>query len=163
MMSFLKKLLKMKPKKTKQRVAYETALEHFGLREIVGEEDNPVIVKFFEDVGHGWVKDDETAWCAAFMGSMLKKAGLPHTGKLTARSYLQWGEPVELEDVKEGDVVIFSRGDPKGWQGHVCFFVGFNHEGDIRVLGGNQQNAVTIHPYRKERLLGIRRMNDEVE
>lgn len=118
---------------------------------------NPKVVQYFADVGHSWVKDDETAWCAAFVGAMLKRAGMPHTGQLNARSYLQWGEPVALEDAQEGDIVIFSRGDPKGWQGHVAFYVS-HHAGNIKVLGGNQNNQVNEKNYAKARLLGIRRM-----
>ncbi|MGB1214828.1 MAG: TIGR02594 family protein [Pikeienuella sp.] len=117
---------------------------------------NPKVVKYFADVGHEWVKDDETAWCAAFVGSKLKQAGLPHTGKLNARSYLDWGTPVALKDAKEGDIVVFSRGNPNGWQGHVAFFV--EESGStIRVLGGNQSNQVNVSAYPKSRLLGIRR------
>jgi len=117
---------------------------------------NPKVLQYFKDVGHGWVQDDETAWCAAFVGAMLKRAGLPHTGKLNARSYLQWGEPVALEDARPGDVVVFSRGNPSGWQGHVAFFV--SAVGDnITVLGGNQGNQVSEQVYPRARLLGIRR------
>lgn len=118
---------------------------------------NPKVVQYFADVGHAWVKDDETAWCAAFVGAMLKRAGMPHTGQLNARSYLNWGEPVALEDAQEGDIAVFSRGDPNGWKGHVAFYV--SHKGaHISVLGGNQDNQVNEKNYAKSRLLGIRRM-----
>jgi hypothetical protein len=46
---------------------YELACKHYGLKEIRGEEHNPVILKFFKEIGHSWVQDDETAWCAAFV------------------------------------------------------------------------------------------------
>lgn len=117
---------------------------------------NPKVVKYFADVGHDWVKDDETAWCAAFLGAMLKKAGFDHTGKLNARSYLDWGFEVPLDQAKEGDVVVFSRGNPNGWQGHVGFYISHNGK-DIRVLGGNQSNQVNISSYPRKRLLGVRR------
>lgn len=118
---------------------------------------NPKVVQYFAEVGHDWVKDDETAWCAAFVGAMLKRAGLPHTGKLNARSYLDWGAHVDLKDAEEGDIVVFSRGDPKGWQGHVAFFV--EESGDyIKSLGGNQRNQVNVSRYPKSRLLGVRRI-----
>lgn len=124
---------------------------------------NPKVVQYFADTGNAWVKDDETAWCAAFVGSMLKRAGLPHTGKLNARSYLAWGDPVALEDAQPGDVIVFSRGDPKGWQGHVGFFVKDNKNGTLRVLGGNQSNQVNEANYAKSRMLGIRRMDTPVK
>jgi uncharacterized protein (TIGR02594 family) len=116
---------------------------------------NPVVVGYFADVGHSWVQDDETAWCAAFVGAMLKRAGLPHTGALNARSYLDWGVPVD--NPQKGDVVIFSRGNPSGWQGHVAFFDSFAPDGDVLVLGGNQSNQVNVSKYDRGRVLGYRR------
>ncbi|MEL6411288.1 MAG: TIGR02594 family protein [Pseudomonadota bacterium] len=136
--------------------AYEIARTYDGLYEWK-DGHNPQILKWFAAVGHSWVADDETAWCAAFVGGVLHEAGMPHTGKLTARSYLDWGVPVDLPEAREGDVVIFSRGDPAGWQGHVGFFV--RREGDkIVCFGGNQNNQVNERSYPVNRLLGIRRL-----
>lgn len=127
--------------------------------EIAGKKHNPLIVKWFGQVGHSWVTDDETAWCAAFMGAMLQEGGLPSTKKLNARSYLNWGKEVELHEAKEGDVVVFQRGT-SGWEGHVGFFVRQTNEHvipHIIVLGGNQKNMVNEQPYLKRTLLGVRR------
>ena len=66
----------------------DKALSQYGTREIIGEEDNPVILDYFKFIGHKWVKDDETAWCGAFINWCAKKSGLEHTGKLDARSWL---------------------------------------------------------------------------
>jgi uncharacterized protein (TIGR02594 family) len=117
--------------------------------------DNPKVVAYFRDSGNAGVKDDETAWCAAFVGAMLKRAGMKGTGKLNARSYLQWGVPVERKDARPGDVVIFKRGN-SSWQGHVAFFVK-DRGALIDVLGGNQSNAVNVKGYQAAALLGIRR------
>ena len=100
--------------------AYQLARADEGTWEYA-DGHNPKILQYFADVGHSEVKDDETAWCAAFVGAMLKRAGMPHTGKLNARSYLDWGDEVALEDAQEGDIVVFWRGTPDGWQGHVGF------------------------------------------
>jgi len=89
-----------------QRQAYIMASEEMGLRELRGPDNNPSVVQFFADVGHGWVKDDETAWCAAFVGAMLERAGLRSTRALNARSYLDWGEEVQLKDAKVGDILV---------------------------------------------------------
>lgn len=124
-----------------------------GLKEKPGSAHESRIVEFFAEAGHAWVKDDETAWCAAFANAMLKRAGVEGTGKLNARSFLDWGAP--LNKPRVGCVVVFSRGNPKGWQGHVGFYVGEDSR-YIRVLGGNQSNAVTISRYSKSRLLGYR-------
>jgi len=141
----------------KQIDAFNRMLELKGLREIKGEEDNPKIVQFFEESGHAWVKDDETAWCAAAVGAVLKRAGLVGTGKLNARSYLDWGEKVPLAEARKGDIVVYWRGDPKGWQGHVGFYVSHG-DGAIMTLGGNQGDAISIAPYKLSRLLSVRRM-----
>lgn len=96
-----------------------------------------------------------TAWCAAFVNATLKQAGVEGTGKLNARSYLDWGQSVDTP--QSGDVAVFSRGDPNGWEGHVGFFEGYNPDGTIRVLGGNQGDAVSVASYSPDRLLGFRR------
>jgi uncharacterized protein (TIGR02594 family) len=130
--------------------------EHLGLEEWPGARHNPAIVAMFADSGHSWVQDDETPWCAAFVGSVLASVGLPHTGKLNARSYLEWGGAVRLQDAKPGDVVVLWRNSPASWQGHVGFFVRF--QGDRVVLrGGNQGNKVSDAPYPVDRVLGVRR------
>lgn len=127
-----------------------------GLKEWPGAKHNPDIVAMFAKSGHAGVKDDETPWCAAFVGAVLAECGLMGTGALNARSYLAWGDKVELAEARPGDVVIFTRGDPKGWQGHVGFYQGHD-EARVAVLGGNQGNAVTVAQYSRARLLGVRR------
>lgn len=144
----------------RQEEAYAMASADIGLREVKGPRHSTEIVQMFADVGHSWVKDDETAWCAAFVGAMLERAGLPSTRKLNARSYTTWGEAVALDDAKPGDVVVFSRGDPNGWQGHVGFFV--RRAGThIEVLGGNQSDQVSIARYPVSRMLDVRRWPHE--
>lgn len=141
--------------------AYALAKKDLGTWEWA-DGHNPKVVQYFHDVGHEWVKDDETAWCAAFVGAMLKRAGMAHTGKLDARSYLDWGDPVENSEAQEGDLVIFYRGDPDGWMGHVGFFVGRSGT-QIKVLGGNQGDQVSIALYPASRLLGVRRSPHVIE
>jgi uncharacterized protein (TIGR02594 family) len=133
--------------------AYELAKAEVGTVEWA-KGNNPKVVAYFKDAGHGGIKDDETAWCAAFVGAMLKRAGLEGSKALNARSYLQWGEGVNRADAKPGDIVVFKRGT--GWQGHVAFFVKDNGS-TISVLGGNQSDAVNVKAYKAADLLGIRR------
>jgi uncharacterized protein (TIGR02594 family) len=137
-------------------VIFETAGQYLGLEEWPGAKHNPQVVGFFADVGHSWVKDDETAWCAAFVGSVLAQVGLPHSGKLNARSYMEWGEGVSTASSRAGDVVVFWRGSPSSWQGHVAFLVRFEDDRVI-VRGGNQGNKVTDASYPLSRMLGVRR------
>ncbi len=133
---------------------YELARKEIGTVEW-RDGNNPKVVQYFADSGNAWVKDDETAWCAAFVGAMLKRAGLQGTGKLTARSYLDWGTPVSLKDAKPGDIAIFKRGNST-WQGHVTFFDRQNGA-YLVCVGGNQSDQVKESNYAVKDLLGIRR------
>jgi uncharacterized protein (TIGR02594 family) len=128
------------------------ARKFVGLKEIVGSRHEPKILEFFAEAGHPGIHDDETAWCAAFVGAMLRRAGYSSSGALNARSYLNFG--TKLAKPTPGCIVVFKRGS-SSWQGHVAFFIA--DEGDrIRVLGGNQGNAVSIASYSKADLLGYR-------
>jgi uncharacterized protein (TIGR02594 family) len=99
-----------------------------------------------------------TAWCAAFVNATLQKAGQKGTGSNMARSFMDWGQPVDQP--QRGDVAVFTRGDANGPYGHVGFFEGYNPDGTIRVLGGNQGDAVSVANYSPDRLLGFRRAGD---
>lgn len=134
---------------------YEIAKGEIGVKEIVGSQHNPRVIEYFKKVGHSWVQDDETAWCAAFVGWCLEMAGLGSTRKLNARSYLTYGTKVTTP--QKGDIVIFWRGSKTAATGHVAFFDSFSADGDIMVLGGNQSNKVGITEYSKEMLLEFRR------
>jgi uncharacterized protein (TIGR02594 family) len=120
------------------------------------EGSNPRVDAYFDDVGYPSMTD-ETAWCAAFVGAMLKRCGLPHTGKLTARSYLDWGKPVDLSKAEPGDIVVLWRGSPTSWQGHVGFF-DRQADGNVYLLGGNQRDMVNVSGYSIDRVLSVRRM-----
>ena len=134
--------------------AYELAKAEIGTVEW-GNGSNPKVVAYFRDAGQPGVTDDATAWCAAFVGAMIKRAGGNPTGSLMARSYLTWGNPVDLKDAREGDIAVFSRGN-SSWQGHVAFFVRENAS-TLTVLGGNQSDQVKLSTYPKSSLLSIRR------
>lgn len=135
---------------------FDLASDHIGLQEIKGGKHNRIIVSMFDDIGHSWVKNDETAWCSAFINYIAKEAGVSMSGKLNARSWLGVGEPIE--NPLPGDVVIFWRESKDDWRGHVGLFCGYNSRGDIFCLGGNQGNEVNISLYKSERLLGFRRL-----
>jgi len=132
----------------------EEALAQFGHKEIAGDEHNPEIVKFFAEIGFN-IQDDETAWCSAFVNWVAKKAGFERTKKLNAKSWLKIGEKIKHPLI--GDIVIFHRGDPTSWKGHVGIYINIIGN-DIYVLSGNQGNKVSIMPYSAGRLLGYRRL-----
>jgi uncharacterized protein (TIGR02594 family) len=130
--------------------------EHIGLAEWPGARHNPQILQMFVDSGHSWVVDDETPWCAAFVNSVLASLGLPHTGRLNARSYLEYGVAVPTEQARPGDIVVLWRNSRASWEGHVAFFVRFQG-GKVVLRGGNQGNAVTDAAYDMDRILAVRR------
>lgn len=137
------------------KTAYELAKDEVGTYEWAGRDHNPKVLAYFRDSGNPQVRDDETSWCAAFVGAMLHRAGLKGTGSLVARSYMNWGAQISLSEAMPGDIVVFQRGD-SSWQGHVGFYV--KHDDfDIWVLGGNQSNQVNVSKYRVSKLLGVRR------
>jgi uncharacterized protein (TIGR02594 family) len=147
---------------------YVKAESKLGLMEEVDEgETNPEIDVMFDRIGWNELNDD-SAWCAAFVGSCLVESGIQVSVNpaVRARSYLDYGEVVRPEEASFGDIIIFSRGDA---QGHVGFYAG-ESETHYLVLGGNQDNRVKFKWYPKEgvvidpddgpveyRVLGIRR------
>lgn len=114
---------------------------YIGQREIAGSKHNATILKWWREIKSQF-KDDETPWCAAFVGGVLEECGIESTHSGMARSYESWGVPLSKPSV--GAVVTFAR---KGG-GHVGFVVGHNAD-TVSVLGGNQRDAVSISRFAK--------------
>jgi len=101
-------------------------------------------------------------WCAAFVNAVLGEKGLPGSETvsewpLTARSFLRWG--VRVREPEVGDIVIFPRGTEE-WQGHVGFYYGTEYKNGVKfyqILGGNQNDAVTIDLFPARSAISIRR------
>lgn len=104
------------------------------------------------------VDPSRVAWCAAYVDYVLETFhNVQGTGSLLAKSYLRWGIPISEPDL--WDVVVFERNGP-GWEGHVGFYVGetiINGRVYYWILGGNQNDSVTIELYPRSEVLGIRR------
>lgn len=130
---------------------------YLSLKSMIGKTEADAAIRDYLQTGGQNLDPMTTAWCAAAVNSALEQGGSSGTGRLNARSFLDWGESVD--EPQPGDIAVFSRGDPNGWQGHVGFFDGYNEDGSIRVLGGNQGDAVSIASYPADRLLGFRRDN----
>jgi len=110
-----------------------------------------------------------TEWCAAFVNAVLEDDGLPnlynqdHPYPLLARSFLDWGIPINYQDIQYGDLVIFPRGT-QGWQGHVGIYIGrYPPTGELIILGGNQDKKVGYNLYKSSNIIGIRRFNDKYD
>lgn len=122
------------------------ARKHLGVREIPGVNHNPLIVKMWKAIKRGGIKDDETPWCAAFVGFCLENVGIVSSRFESAKSYLSWG--VTLKEPTTGCVAVFTRNGG----GHVGFVTGVDHAGRLLVLGGNQGNEVNVRAFPRERL-----------
>lgn len=115
-----------------------------GTREIKGPTNTALIAKGWARLGAPWFNDDETPWCGWFVGHCVDAAGLPYPGKgefARAKAWLNWGKPCPPA---VGAVVVFSRAGG----GHVGFLVGESAT-HYYVLGGNQDNMVSIAPFNK--------------
>jgi uncharacterized protein (TIGR02594 family) len=127
---------------------FNNAQANVGLKE-----GSPVLAQYLSKANPN-LDPSVTPWCAGFVGSVLNASGLKGTGSLAARSYLNFGSPVDKPSV--GDVVVLSRGsDPS--KGHVGFYAGQDRAGNPLVLGGNQDNSVSIKAFPSNRILGFRR------
>ena len=132
------------------------ALKTYGTKEFIGKENNPVImdwVKFIKkDTGErlGY-KADSIPWCGLAVGYWACKADkVPPLSILWARGWLEYGKKAEIPML--GDVMVFKRGSG----GHVGLYVGENKLSYF-ILGGNQNDSVSIKPCAKNRFLGARR------
>lgn len=134
--------------------AFEIAGQNLGMNE---REQNAALQEFMRNGGQN-LDPAVTAWCAAYVNASLQQAGMKGTGSWAARSFMDWGQ--DTDQPRRGDIAVFSRGDPNGWQGHVGFFDGFGDDGRIRVLGGNQSDSVSMAYYDPSRLLGFRTIGD---
>lgn len=126
------------------------ARQYIGVKEIPGVTHHPLIVGWWKKIKRGGIKDDETPWCAAFVGAMLEDAGIVSSRFESAKSYLTWGK--SLAQPVPGCIVVFTRDGG----GHVGFVVGRTESGQLRVLGGNQNNGVNIATFDTRRVSGYR-------
>jgi uncharacterized protein (TIGR02594 family) len=145
--------------------AFSIAQRFIGIKEAAGVSSNPQILAMLR-LDENWPAGDETAWCSAFVNYVAWLLRLPRSKSLAARSWLQVGIPIQLEQAAaDSDVVIMQRGDGPGPEvvnapGHVGFFAGYDAaRGFVQLLGGNQGNAVSITSFPVEHILGIRRIS----
>ena len=132
------------------------ARQDLGIKEVPGPGSNPAIMRAWRYCDYEPSPDDsKTAWCSAKMCEWAERSGLPSTRAPNARSWLKWGH--ELKKPKLGAVTVFWRDSPGGWMGHVGLYIGPGDKpGTVKVLGGNQNDSVSIQDYSEAQLLGFR-------
>jgi uncharacterized protein (TIGR02594 family) len=133
------------------------ARTYLGIKEVPGtgaSKSNAKINSFFKDAGFPNIYDD-TSWCAAFVSAVMVRSGYPKLRNLAARSGLVYG--TKLSKPKIGCIVVFWRESPTSWKGHIGFVTGINEATKtLKVLGGNQSDAVTETTFPMSRVLGYR-------
>lgn len=118
----------------------KVAFSQLNIIEYLGEESNPEVEKYFQNMQTDLIADDEIPWCSAFVNWCLSQVRIQGTGLLTAKSYLNWSE--EIVEPELGCVAVYDRGR-HSWQGHVNFFLSKKYSYNIGI-GGNTNNSVNI-------------------
>jgi uncharacterized protein (TIGR02594 family) len=136
---------------------WEIALLEYDTAEIIGLQNNPKILEYAKEIGATWVSNDETPWCAIFMQWCLMKADKPFSYLANARSFLNYGLQTDRPEL--GDIAVLWRDSPTAKTGHVAFFIKEN-DNTVWLLGGNQNNKVTILPFNKKQVLSYRKILD---
>jgi len=133
------------------------AFNELGTEEIVGDIDNPEVLKYANETGITGITNDEIPWCSTFVNWVAWKADLEFTKKANARSWLNVGKKVTSPE--PGDVVVFWRESPQSWKGHVGIFLGVSTDKKrVYCLGGNQGNRVSVSAYRLNTVLSYQRL-----
>jgi uncharacterized protein (TIGR02594 family) len=112
---------------------------HIGERELEPG-DNAHILNFFNVVKAFDAAKDEIPWCAGGLGASLERVGIGSTRSLMAKSYLNWGKPLDAPRV--GAITVFDR-PPDPSLGHVAFALSWDDD-YVECLGANQGNGVSI-------------------
>lgn len=128
---------------------------YLGVREVKGRVNNPKIVSFFARI-RASIFDDETPWCAAFVGSCLEECGIRSTRAAYALSYANYGTKLDFPAV--GAIAYMRRFNSAGKVigGHVIFVLGQRADGSIVGIGGNQADQVSIASFPVSRIMGYR-------
>lgn len=136
-----------------------------GTKETKGPEHNSVIVRMFDRIHSAWIRDDETPWCAAFVGSCLEEGGYWSTRRPNAKSYLTFGRTFTTRAglwPAYGAIAVLDR-PPRAANGHVAFYVGdvaaIQAEDKlplVYLLGGNQDDQVCVRSYPLARVVAWR-------
>ena len=133
----------------------ETAYDLIGTQEHPGAGSNEAIFGWAESLDIIAYNDDEIPWCGLFVahciGCQLPEEPLP-TKPLGARKWHKFGHEVSP---RLGAVMVFWRGSPNGWKGHVGFYWAQDNDA-YHIIGGNQANSVSVTRIAKTRLLSAR-------
>src|SRR5688572_13111086 len=123
------------------------ARREIGVREIPGLPSNPRVLEYHATTRLR-AKNDSTSWCSSYCCWVFEGSDIRSTRSAAAISWLTWGKA--LDAPRKGCVVVVTRHDPKNPNAaHVGLYVGEDVDGNMLLLGGNQNDMVCIKPYAK--------------
>ncbi len=151
----------------------DLALRFIGTNEV---ENKDVVQEIMAE----WIGESEAerldvttgngAWCAAFVSKILSDTGHADTldvvrgednyNLIRARRFESIGTPVDKSEGKVGDIIVI-EGSAGPNSRHVGIFVGYDDNGNVKILGGNQANEVNVTAYDADRLISLRRPFEE--
>tara|TARA_R110000868_G_scaffold234980_1_gene488679 strand:+ start:1028 stop:1549 length:522 start_codon:yes stop_codon:yes gene_type:complete len=140
-------------KNTKAPKVFVEAYKLIGIKETLGKDNNPTILKWADELGlKNTYTADEIPWCGLFVAYVCHKADKEVVkNPLWARNWNKYGTQEVI--AMFGDILVFERGANSG---HVGIYVGEDDK-CYHVLGGNQGDQVSIVRIPKARCIGIRR------
>jgi uncharacterized protein (TIGR02594 family) len=132
------------------------AFSVLGLSEIAGARHERKVLAMYAASGHPEIHDDETPWCAAYVGWSLVEGGLKSTNSLLAISYKNYGSPLDRHSIiPRGAIAVWTRTGGN----HVNFVLADDGTW-VTCLGGNQSNGqgggVTISRRLKDEAIAFR-------
>jgi len=94
--------------------------------------------------------------CANWVSEVASSSGfsLP-SGHSMARSWLDWGRPINISSLRPGDVIITWRGSRSGSSGHILVYLGGN-QCIHRPTQSKPVQRISLDIY-KSKILGVRR------
>jgi len=128
------------------------AKAELGQKEISGSKDNPRVIEYHSTTTLRAV-EDEVPWCSSFVNWCFFKCGLTRTKSAAAKSWLNWGLPMDKPSY--GCVVVKSRTGGN----HVTFWMRAEKRDGVNGfigLGGNQSNMVNEQWYPNSTVRGYR-------
>jgi uncharacterized protein (TIGR02594 family) len=116
------------------------ALNEVGQRE---RQNNPRVIQYVATVRDPkGVRDDRIDWASHFVEWSMNQAGIKGPKSEDPFAWLNWGRSISKPEI--GSVVVFEI-PPSGYR-HVGFVVG-ESRGELIVLGGNQDDSVSVKPF----------------
>lgn len=110
---------------------------------------------------------DPDAPAAAYIVGALKSIfgawGSPGNGNPKARTFLNFGKPVDNKKPKLGDVVIIDKGDRQTPNAHVGIYAGKGPDGTLLLVGGSPNGGIKRTSASADRVLAVRRPPDAAE